>query len=128
MCRARVAAVQHNRSKAAEGDPAAQYELGERYHDGLGVQRDYAEALTWFLRASVRGHAKAQANAGMMLYLGRGCVSDRVEAVKWLVLSAEAGEPKAQVALDKISGKLPVEDLREGRRRAADYRTTRTSP
>jgi hypothetical protein len=46
--------------------------------------------------------------------------------VKWLVLAMEAGEPKAQAALDKMQQRLDAEVLRDGRRRAADYRA-RTS-
>jgi uncharacterized protein len=124
--RARVAAVQHNQSKAELGDPAAQYDLGERHHDGLGVGRDYTLALNWFMRAAAQGHAKAQLNAGLMLFLGRGSVPDRAEAVKWLVLAVEGGEPKAHAALERISRRLEVEVVREGRQRAADYRATRT--
>jgi hypothetical protein len=126
--RARVAAVQHNLSKAERGDPVAQYDLGERYHDGLGVARDYGVALDWFLRAAAQGNARAQMNAGMMLYLGRGSATDGAESIKWLVVAVEGGEPRAQAALDKISQKLDAEIVLEGRRRAAAYRATSTSP
>ncbi len=126
--RARVAAVQHNQSRAESGDSGAQYDLGERYHDGLGVARDYTLALNWFMLAAAQGHAKAQLNAGLMLYLGRGSAPDRAEAVKWLMLAVEGGEPKADAALERISRRLEVEVVREGRQRAADYRATRSKP
>jgi TPR repeat protein len=128
MQRARVAAVDQNRIRADAGDPAAQYDLGERYHDGLGVVRDRAAALRWFLRAAEQGHAKAQVAAGMMLFLGRGSEPDGAEGVKWLLLAAEGGEQKARVALEAIGKRVAPGVFEEGRRRAAAYQRTSTSP
>ena len=120
--RARALALQQNLAKAEQGDPAAQYALGERYHDGLGTPRDPQAALTWFLRAAQQGHPRAQWTAGMMLYLGRGSEPDHAEAVKWLTLAAEHGEPKARAVLDKISPRIGSEICREGQRRAETLR------
>jgi uncharacterized protein len=126
--RARVAAVQRSQGRAATGDPAAQFNLGERYHDGLGVPRDYEEALKWFLRSAEQGHAKARLNAGMMLFLGRGSAPDGAEAVKWLVLADEGGEAKARAALETMSKRLAPEVVEAGRRRAIAYKRTMTRP
>jgi TPR repeat protein len=128
MQRARVAAVGHNQARAAAGDPAAQYDLGERHHDGLGVARDLTAALTWFLRAAAQGHGKAQLAAGMMLFLGRGTARDEAEAVKWLLLAGDKGETKARGALETIRARIAPEVLEEGRRRAASYRITSARP
>jgi len=118
MKRARIEAVRLNQNRAESGDPAAQYDLGERYHDGLGVTRDYSAALKWFLQAAEQEHAKARLNAGMMLFLGRGGEPNGAEAVKWLVLAAEGGEAKARAVLESISKRLPPDVVEEGRRRA----------
>ena len=128
MQRARVAALDQNRVHAESGDSAAQFDLGERYHDGLGVARDAGVALMWFLRAAEQGHSKAQWTAGMMLFLGRGSAPDGAEAVKWLTLAAEGGQEKARSALVTIGKRLAPEVIAEGARRAADYRTSRKSP
>ena len=44
----------------------AQYGLGLMYADGLGVEQNYAEALTWYRKAADQGCAAAQNNLGMM--------------------------------------------------------------
>jgi hypothetical protein len=118
MKRARAEAVRLNQNRAEMGDPAAQFDLGERYHDGLGVPRDYSAALKWFLQAAEREHAKARLNAGMMLFLGRGGEPNGAEAVKWLLLAVEGGEAKARNVLESIIKRLPPETVEEGRRRA----------
>jgi len=128
MQRARVAAVGHNQTQAAAGDPAAQYDLGERHHDGLGVARDLAAAQTWFLRAAEQGHSKAQLAVGMMLFLGRGSAPNQAEAVKWLLLAADQGEVKARGTLETIRRRVTPEAYEEGHRRAAAYRITNTRP
>ena len=129
MQRARSVALQQNQSKAERGDAAAQYALGERYHDGLGVPTDHRAALSWFLRAAAQGHPRAQLTAGMMLFLGRGAAPDGVEAVKWLTLAATAGEAKAEVVLGKIRARLGSGVIDEGRRRAATFQViSRTTP
>ncbi len=121
MRRARLAAVQHNLNRAEMGDARAQYDLAERYHDGLGMTRNYSEALRWFLKAAQQGHAKARLNAGMMLFLGRGHAPDEAEAVKWLVLASEGGEAQAKTALDAMVERLAPEVADEGRRRARSF-------
>ncbi len=49
------------RSRADEGDAAAQYNLGEAYLIGRGVPQDRAQAAEWFAKAAAQGHAGARA-------------------------------------------------------------------
>ena len=41
------------REAAENGDPDAQYWLGVRYRDGIGVSQNYREAWTWLRTLSV---------------------------------------------------------------------------
>lgn len=51
-------------SRAANGDPAAQFGLGNAYDGGLGVPRDGQKAMHWYLLSAEQGHAEAQNSVG----------------------------------------------------------------
>ncbi len=53
-------------------DAVAQYRLGFNYYFGIGVERDYQEALKWFRKAAKQGHAGAQYELGFIYDKGQG--------------------------------------------------------
>ena len=88
-------AVSEWRPLAVAGDPDAQFNLGQAYKLGRGVQIDPAQALEWFRKAADKGHLKAQDNYGIGLFqAGR-----RAEALPWLERSSARGEARAQLVL-----------------------------
>ena len=98
------------RRLADQGDLAAQTYVGLMYRQGLGVPKDYDEAMKWFKKAAKQGYAPAQDNIGDM-YAGlveRKNMSFRdhdktmQEAVKWYRLAAEQGYAPAQNSLAGI--------------------------
>ena len=68
--------VEAIRSKADQGDTAAQCELGLRYCSGDGVAKDYVEALKWLRKAADQGDAKAEYNIGVCYERGEGVPKD----------------------------------------------------
>ena len=48
------------RQAAEQGDVEAQVKLGAAYHNGEGVEQDFAEAVKWFRLAAAQGNAQAQ--------------------------------------------------------------------
>ena len=52
---------------AEQGDAVAQFEFGAMYGKGEGVRQDSAQAVTWYRKAAVQGHAEAvmEALAGL---------------------------------------------------------------
>ena len=48
-----------------KGVARAQYELGRRYANGIGVEKDYKEAVKWFREAAEQYDSKAQSNLGV---------------------------------------------------------------
>ena len=82
--------------EAERGNAAAQYALGEKYHEGRGVKEDDSEALKWFRKAAEQGHAEAQNSLGFMYRNGYGVKQDYSEAVKWFRMAAEQGLAEAQ--------------------------------
>ena len=107
--------------KAEEGNATAQFDLGDRFYDGLGVTQDYAKAAKWFRKAAERGHIKAQANLGMMCALGRGLDRDYAEGFKWLSLATENGDMRAEQTRAKLAKRMTKEQIAEGRRRTSEF-------
>jgi TPR repeat protein len=69
------------------------------YSLGRGVQKNLAEAFTWFLRAAEAGQLSAQHSLGNCYATGQGIERSDVQAVRWLRSAAEQGYDKAQVSL-----------------------------
>ena len=47
-------------------DPKAQYDLGVRYFQGEGVEKDPLKARQWYEKAAAQGHSGAESNLGYM--------------------------------------------------------------
>jgi len=90
------------RMSAEQGYAEAQYELGEMYYAGEGVEKNYSEALKWIRKSADQGNANAQNTMGHMYYLGDGVTENFSEAVKWYRKSAEQGNKYAQYNLGKM--------------------------
>lgn len=80
-----------NLQAAAQGNAAAQYNLGAMYAEGQGVRQDYVEAVRWFRKAADQGLAQAQFNLGAMYYKGHGVRQDRALAQEWLGKACQNG-------------------------------------
>jgi alpha/beta superfamily hydrolase len=76
------------RLAADQGYASAQYNLGVRYDNGLGVTQDYAEAARWYRLAVDQEVARAQFSLGFMYANGQGVAQDDVQAHMWFNLAA----------------------------------------
>ncbi|HTK95098.1 MAG TPA: tetratricopeptide repeat protein [Terriglobales bacterium] len=86
-------------TKAAAGDPAAQFELGMTFHDGKGVPANDLKSAEWVRKAADQGYAPAENELGVMYRLGEGVERDKAEAVRWFHLAAQHGSAKAMYNL-----------------------------
>ena len=84
---------------AAQGDAAAQYNLGVMYDNGEGVAEDDIKAVAWYQKAADQGYAGAQTNLGWMYVKGKGVTKDAVKAVAWYQKAAAQGDADAQLNL-----------------------------
>ena len=75
------------------GDPQAQNRLGWMLENGLGTNRDPAEAARWYREAAIRGLSTAQNNLGILYREGRGVTKDSSEAARWFEKAAAARHP-----------------------------------
>jgi hypothetical protein len=88
-------AVERWRIPAAQGNPDAQFNLGQAYKLGRGVTADLNLAEEWYRKAAMQGHPQAQDNYGLALFQN----GKREQAVEWLQRSASRGEPRTQFVL-----------------------------
>ncbi|HEX6046081.1 MAG TPA: tetratricopeptide repeat protein [Pyrinomonadaceae bacterium] len=108
-------ALQRYREGAAQGDAAAQFELGRMHANGMGVPQDYAEALKWYRKAADQGHAGAQRNIGVMYANGQAVAQDYAEALKWYRKAADQGDAQAQYKIGWMyaNGQAVAQDYAE---------------
>ena len=45
---------------AESGDVQSQYNLGVKYDNGNGVEKDYSKAFYWYLKSAEQGNKKGQ--------------------------------------------------------------------
>src|SRR5437762_1657597 len=83
------------RTAAEGGNAEAQYNLGNAYYVGIGVQKNNTEAVKWFSSAANQGNAKAESSLGTMYQQGAGVQKDDYEAVKWYEKAVESGSANA---------------------------------
>ena len=84
------------------GDPYAQEELATLYRMGVGVPRDYQQALIWDTKSAGTGNPIAELHLGRAFYAGLGVDTNLVEAAKWFRKSADAGNGFALIRLGKM--------------------------
>lgn len=101
------------REEAEVGFIEAQFKLGDIYERGIGVRKNYAEAVKWYRKAAEQGHSEAQYKLGVEFTNG----IDYSEQLVWLRKAAEQGYSEAQF---KLSLSLEREELVKRASRGAD--------
>jgi len=86
-----AAAVHEWQGPASQGDPDAQYNLGQAYKLGRGVPQDLAHAEVLYAKAAQQGHLQAGDMYGLLLY-DRG---QHGAAMPYIRAGADRGEPRA---------------------------------
>jgi len=84
---------------AADGNRRAQSYVGSMYETGRGVERDYGEAMRWFLKAAEQGDDYSQSHIGYFYEQGLGVARDARLAAEWYAKAADQGYAWAQMSL-----------------------------
>lgn len=92
------------RPHAKKGDTLAQLTLGNMYKNGLGVDKDVAQAARWYHKAAIQGDADAQFSLAV-IYLSGG--ANKIEAMNWLEKAAAQGHRHARCAYRYVLVKRP---------------------
>ena len=103
-------AVREWTGPAQAGDADAQFNMGQAYRLGRGVDIDLAQAEALYARAAAQGHVKAADNYGLLLFQ-RGA---REDALPYISAAATRGDPRAQYLLGiaHFNGDLVEKDWR----------------
>ena len=103
-----VRAIAQWRPLAQSGDADAQFNMGQAYKLGRGVQSDMSTAIEWYRKAAAQGHTRAEDNLGLLIFQQ----GDRAGAMPYLQKSATRGEARAQyiVGTSLFNGDLVGKD------------------
>ena len=66
------------RKAAEQGVAVAQFNLGDFYYEGEGVEQSYTEAVIWYRKAAEQGDADAQISLGECYW----CYTKKVDSKK----------------------------------------------
>jgi len=87
--------------EASAGNQSAQRNLGSMYDQGLGVNKDPAQAVLWFRKAADTGNRDAIFQLATMYEQGRGVPQDQKQALDWFRKAALLGDGDSQVKLGR---------------------------
>jgi TPR repeat protein len=84
---------------AESGSAKAQSYVGYMYNSGRGVERNYTEAIRWFLMAAEQSDPYSQRQLGYLYEKGLGAARDEKVAAEWYAKAAEQGDASGQAHL-----------------------------
>ncbi len=89
-------------TKAEQGDPDAQCEVGLCYDQGKGVGKNYALAAEWYARSAAQDCTRGQRNLALMYYCGEGVEKNYEKACPLFRKAADKGDTVAQYMLGTL--------------------------
>lgn len=96
-------ALELYREAANDKYPAALYNIGIYYCQGIGVPKDTIEGVKYIEKAALKGFPFAQCFLSRLYYLGaKGIKKDVGKSIEWLTLASDQGMPDAQYDLSLI--------------------------
>jgi TPR repeat protein len=116
-------AVKYLRMAANANDREAAFTLAYLASQGIGMERDPAEAERLVQQAADAGHFLAQPLLGMY-YLSQyvsGWIADPAPALRWLGRAAEQGHPEATMLLGSFYTNPPVDPALQDLEKGAAY-------
>ena len=108
---------------AAQGDAAAQYNLGVMYGNGWGVAQNYEEAMRWYEKAAIQGYVAAQYDLGVIYDNGLGVTQDYVQAHIWYNIAAARGLRIGRRNRDLLAKNMSPEQLAEAQKLAREWKS-----
>jgi TPR repeat protein len=98
--------VAASKTRAVQGEAAAQYALGTYYYRGVGVAKNWPEAFYWFREAAEGGHSGAQLALGLFYLQGKGTAQSYEASIPWLRKVAVPNNQKVlyHFGLDYLGG------------------------
>ena len=83
--------MERMRFRAVNNNTDAIKRMGNFYYDGVGVKKDYAEAIKWYEKAASLGDSWSKNRLGEMYRDGKGTTIDIESSTKWFLEAAHQG-------------------------------------
>ncbi len=83
------------RAAADEGHADSQFNVALMFEQGIGVEKDEAQAVVWYEKSALQGNGPAQFNLGVLYENGRGTKVDFAKANQWYRKASMQGDPLA---------------------------------
>ena len=93
--------VEYYKKAIEQGCFLSEFNLGECYYNGDGIEKDLTLAAKWYKKAAERGHKFAQRKISNCYYYGNGVEENKEKAVYWCKKAAESGVADACEVLAK---------------------------
>ena len=107
---------------ANQGNATAQYNLGNLYTNGKGIEKNYIKAAEWYKKAANQGYTDAQCYLGNCYWLGRGIFKSPVLAYYWLSISYyNDGNHKAKELLDAFEPEMTFGQIQDAQQRVTKW-------
>ena len=90
---------ENNPSSQRSSDGEKEFNLGEKYYHGTGVEKNYETAAEWYQKAAETGHVKAMVALGNLYSQGLGVIKNNEETIKWYQKAADVGYSEAMKLL-----------------------------
>lgn len=89
-------------NQAVLGDFDAQFELAQRYEEGIGVEKNSAESIKWYQLAASQQDLRAQYRLAVLYLEEKGSASDVSKGLSLLQDAAFKGDVHSQYALARL--------------------------
>lgn len=89
--------------------------LGEMYEYGRGTEKNYQNAINWYMKAGRQDDIQAQVRLGFIYMIGYGVEKDDIKAFDWFKKAAEQGNSHAQNCLGRFyeQGRIVTQSYEE---------------
>lgn len=98
---------------ADNGNPEAQYYMGNMYSNSDSVLHDYQESAKWYRFAAEQEHAESQFCLGLMYSIGYGVSPDMVFVYKWYKLAQLNGHIITGKIINKVKKQMTPEQIKQ---------------
>lgn len=79
-----------------KNNASAQFNVGQAYYYGHGVEKNYNKAFAWYVKAADQDYSLAQIQLAEMYFSGKAVPKNVKKAIEIIKPLAELGDPKAQ--------------------------------
>jgi TPR repeat protein len=121
-----VTTISRLAAQAEAGNTESQFQLGEMYRKGSGLQQDLSKAAKLMESAAMAGYGEAEFSLGEMYEEGEGFLQDYVSAHAWYNLATLHGVQRAQKRRNALAVHMTPEQISDAQKLANQQQAKET--